>query len=205
MKKVLLAFLVFGMSFSSFAQQVDTIFVGGVAGSASQFAYTPDSLVINLGDTVRWVSASGNMGLHPTTATNPSGAFPNFSIQLNTPVNDWVPTAAGTYEYECSSHVQFGMVGKIVVLNSTGIENNLKTEQVKAFPNPSEGLVQVNFGELSVDQVEVYNLVGQQVFTEAVNGQSQITMNLEALPAGSYFYRVIENDKTIVTKKLIIK
>lgn len=91
-----------------------TIFATVDTIKVSDFAYTPDSITIELGDTVRFVWESG---LHPTISE--TGAWGGFVIKSATPTKDIVLGAAGTYayyDYFSGAPGGVGMSGEIVVI-----------------------------------------------------------------------------------------
>ena len=85
----------------------------------SGLAFTPDSITINLGDTVTFINTGGNHNVNGTTSTFPSNPA-SFGNSLGT---GWtfthVFTVAGTYDYQCDPHVGMGMIGKVIVSPST--------------------------------------------------------------------------------------
>ncbi|MDQ6889005.1 MAG: T9SS type A sorting domain-containing protein [Bacteroidota bacterium] len=94
MKKLLLPFLC-----CLFFQSKATIW----AVSVQNFQFSPATLNVNVGDTVRWNWISGT---HTTTAlTVPAGA-----VLWDAPVSttskkfDYIVTAAGSYSYQCDIH-----------------------------------------------------------------------------------------------------
>ena len=76
--------------------------------SIQGFHYLPDSLTVQVGDTVRWTNAD----LVPHTATARSNDLDSRSIASR---KDWrfVATRAGTYFYACAFHPD--MRGTLVV------------------------------------------------------------------------------------------
>jgi plastocyanin len=108
LKRILLAFiLIFSVAVANAATQTVTL---------SGFTFSPSSFSINLGDTVKWVFVSGT---HTTTSTTiPVGAT-SWNHDINSsPVNTsftYVPSVAGTYNYQCNIHVGFGMIGSFTV------------------------------------------------------------------------------------------
>jgi len=79
----------------------------------------------------------------------------------------------------------------------------LQAENVKVFPNPSAGLINVNIqSDVKVSQINVVNVVGQVVYTEQVP-QTQNTIQLNELPEGIYFVQVISKDTKIV-KRIVL-
>ena len=70
-------------------------------------------------------------------------------------------------------------------------------------PNPTTGLVHVNFADnhLSIRQVEVRNLLGTSVL-ETANPQGN-TLDVSALPAGVYIVRIVTNNGKQEFAKLV--
>jgi hypothetical protein len=59
----------------------------------------------------------------------------------------------------------------------------------RLFPNPASDVVTIeNVGAIS--GIKVYSVTGAIVLDKAVSGQSSVTLNVAALPAGSYLVRV---------------
>ncbi len=80
----------------------------------SNFQFTPSALTINLGDVVKFVWVAGN---HTTTsATIPAGAaaWDEPMTSGNTMYN-YTPSVTGIYNYVCTPHEAFGMIGTITV------------------------------------------------------------------------------------------
>jgi len=88
--------------------------------------FSPNSLTINVGDTVTWTNTAGSHNVNATLGTypgNPEGfgngvAAAPWSFQ-------WVFTIPGAYDYQCDLHASSGMVGVIIVSptpSSTSIE-----------------------------------------------------------------------------------
>ena len=81
----------------------------------SGMAFSPDSITINLGDTVTFINTGGNHNVNGTTATFPSNPA-SFGNSLG---SGWtfthVFTVAGTYDYQCDPHAGMGMIGKVIV------------------------------------------------------------------------------------------
>lgn len=71
--------------------------------SVTNFAFTPSSVTINLGDTMEWTFGNGT---HTTTSTTiPAGAAVwSNSIDASHLKFDYVPTVVGTYNYKCNIH-----------------------------------------------------------------------------------------------------
>jgi plastocyanin len=83
--------------------------------TASDFVFTPNSLSVNLGDTIQWDWITGN---HTTSSlTIPAGAGIWDHALNSQDGNDffrYVPSVAGTYNYQCNIHAGF-MTGSFTV------------------------------------------------------------------------------------------
>ena len=81
----------------------NVISVGGTS-------FSPNSLNVNVGDTVKFVWSNGS---HTTTAVS----VPQGAATWNSPLNSsstsffYVVTVAGTYNFHCNIHYSMGMVG----------------------------------------------------------------------------------------------
>ncbi len=84
----------------------------------SNFAFSPQNLVINAGEEVQWSSQEGTHNVNGSTQSypdnpesfgsgNPALAPWNYTHTFNTP---------GTYQYHCDLHFSMGMTGTITVL-----------------------------------------------------------------------------------------
>lgn len=81
---------------------------------------------------------------------------------------------------------------------------NVNEEVQLIYPNPSPGMVTVE-GAKDLDRVEVYNLGGQLLRTQAkVIINEKMVLNLEDLPDGIYQLRIYTNDKES-THRIVLK
>lgn len=109
------------MFFSAQAQVLHTV-------NSGDFYYSPQTLVINVGDTVKWVNNGGFHNVNFDINTNSGTSFSNPESFSSTPTNNvdmytHVFTIPGTYDYDCSvgQHAANGMVGTIIVNSSTAV------------------------------------------------------------------------------------
>lgn len=89
-------------------------------------------------------------------------------------------------------------VGNIVSSSST---------KVNAFPNPANDQVsfQVSGQDRATASIQLFDIAGNKISEAKLNAASGLLMIETAdLPGGVYFYRLFENNKAIMTQKLII-
>jgi plastocyanin len=119
MKQILLLSLTLIVFFTTYAQvpKVHVVKVG-----SGQF--TPKNIDdVIVGDTIRWEWESGS---HTTTDTGvgPNNILPEGAATWDAPMNATNPvfsykvTVAGAYNYICTPHVEFGMVGSFTASNA---------------------------------------------------------------------------------------
>ncbi|MBQ5457736.1 MAG: T9SS type A sorting domain-containing protein, partial [Bacteroidales bacterium] len=72
---------------------------------------------------------------------------------------------------------------------------------ISIFPNPNNGKFSVNLGENAQSYV-LYDMSGRVVEEKALNGQSVVDFDMN-IAAGTYFIKVINNDKVAVEKIVV--
>ena len=118
------------------------------------------------------------------------------SIQFTAPITDNFKIAFLCY----SDPFQFLLAidDVQVSLIAASVEESA-TASLKAFPNPSTGLITID-GLNDQDFVQVFNLQGQQVtFALVQNGQ----INLSLLPNGSYILKALREEEVLLSRCLI--
>ena len=79
--------------------------------------FDPDTVTINVGETVEWVAVEGRHNVNGSAATYPNNPEPFFSG--NAQQAPWTFThtftTEGSYDYRCDPHALLGMVGHVIV------------------------------------------------------------------------------------------
>jgi hypothetical protein len=90
-----------------------------------------------------------------------------------------------------------------------GIQSNTSTASISnAYPNPANDRVSFNYNLQQSDagSVIIRNLLGSVVKETALtSGPGKITFNTGDLADGVYFYSLIANGQTVLSKKLVVK
>ena len=82
-------------------------------------------------------------------------------------------------------------------MGTVAVNEVFVAENVAVYPNPTEGLLNINMTTLSTQDVKVvvYNAMGQIVKTEKFNklasGSNNLTLNLESAETGIYMVEVM--------------
>jgi plastocyanin len=181
---------------------------------ATGMTFIPSQLTATVGDSIKWQWIDG---IHNTISTSvPSGA-----ASWNAPLDDthttfiYVLTTAGAYNYECSFHVAFGMVGSINA-NPIGIINQNseiphKYQLFQNYPNPFNPSTQIRF-DLPVGgytKVTIYDLIGNELLN-LVNenleaGKFSVTWDASNYPSGLYFYKITSGSYSATKKMMLVK
>ena len=71
--------------------------------------------------------------------------------------------------------------------------------EVNLYPNPTSGVISIqNNSALPIENVEVYSITGQKVLTS-----TSTKIDLSALNSGIYFVKLIAQEGTSITKKVV--
>ena len=97
-------------------------------------------------------------------------------------------TATGDYEQGFS----------IKVTENTGIDD-ISANQISIYPNPTTGKLIINNGELMIENVKIFDIIGNIVEVYSCGRSNETEINISHLPAGIYYLRV--NDRTVKVVK----
>ena len=107
--------------------------------SVTSNVFTPSSLTINVGDTVIWTNTQGSHNVNGTTDDYPNNPE-SFGNNVGSGwTYEFVFNTAGSYEYQCDPHVNFGMTGTITV-NEVMQENTLTVNFTGMTPHAGQDL-----------------------------------------------------------------
>jgi hypothetical protein len=90
---------------------------------------------------------------------------------------------------------------------TTSIGTSTRDFDVVLYPNPSEGIINLdllNSQGNEAMQLEVYNVLGALVHTEAISNNTNHTVDLTRLVKGVYFLKIF-NEQNLVKSKVIIR
>lgn len=175
--------------------------------TVADFAFSPSSMTVNVGDTVRWTWVSG---FHTTTSTNiPAGAV-SWNQQINNASIsfDYEVLAAGDYFYECSIHSN--MMGSFTAVNPAALINAPGTAYIETRGNPASEFVKINYS-LPFSQslmLTIYNVLGNSVKSVFLGtqpaGEGEKLIATGDLPDGIYFFR-FEGQQIRFTRKIVLQ
>lgn len=155
-------------------------------------------ITIELGDTVQWLPLDVPQMVHTITSTNiPVGALP-FDQIWQAPADtffQYIPLEIGLYEYECTPHIQFGMIGSVnVIAGTTSINDfDLISNESLIYPNPATNYIYFTEPS-SASTFKIYNLKGETILKGVANGP----IDISSLLTGIYFTEIIGDKPRIM-------
>jgi plastocyanin len=182
-----------------------TIWIVNNAGTT----FTPDTIIINLGDTVNFVLGSVHNSREVSEASwnaNNNTALPG---GFETPTGGGIVLPAqlgvGNHYYVCVPHASMGMKGVIIVRNLTEIKvENLKEINISVFPNPTIGKFNLTIEDSQNKEnydLEIYNIQGQLIYHSNVT-ETKLEIDLNNQLNGIYFIRIYYGE-TVINKKIM--
>ncbi len=209
MKKVyllLVTFLLLFLAGNAFSQTLHNVEV-------TNFVFTPNMLIITVGDTVRWTNV---LGLHNVVADDNS--FTSGAPSSAPWVYDFVFTTAGVNPYYCFVHGDpggSGMSGVITVENPTSVNDDEITvedfELKQNYPNPFNPSTNISFviPTSGLVNLKVFNILGNEITTllseQLLAGEHTVPFNAAGLSSGIYFYSLTVNNFTKTKEMVLLK
>lgn len=209
--------------FSAFALYSGVALSTTVTIINSGFTFSPDTVTINVGDSVEFVIASNHKVEEVSQASwnaNGSTALPGFSTGFSGGLVLPADLTIGTHYYVCVPHASMGMKGVIIVQTPTGLAENQEQTGISIYPNPSNGRFNLSPGQpepVSGSQmlkqvqhdISIYNIRGEKVYTSTLSpfsngGAVGESIDISNQAKGIYFVKFY-NGQTVLTKKIILE
>lgn len=135
-----------------------------------------------------------------------TGGIPEGGTYTGTGVTDNVfdPAAAGegnhtiTYTYSFEGTDDLTCDFTITVTDNSGIFN-ATNENIEVYPNPTNGLLHLNFESTEYRKIEILSLTGQ-IIKETSSDSDKTKLDLSELAEGTYFVRIKTEDNVSVIK-----
>jgi PKD repeat protein len=139
------------------------------------------------GSTFWWDFGDGNF----STLTNPDNVY---SIDGTYTVCLTITDSCGT-DTTCQN----------ITISGLGVNEHYNNQNVTIFPNPfsDHTIIQIENGKGNYT-VELYDITGRMVTSENYKNTNTLTIDRKSLEAGTYLYRIVQNNSTIVSGKLMV-
>ncbi len=170
----------------------------------TNFSFTPSTLEIAQGDTVRWMNAGGSHSVDGNAFDFPFNPMP-FGNEIS--ADAWTYQVAfdqqGVHNYKCGQHSS--MTGMINVSDALSIDQSGGNDfGVDCFPNPAVDEISFKWSDPSERAkaiVRLYDATGKDSFNASfANGEK---INISGLAAGFYTFRLQLGSKTKVGRLVV--
>lgn len=147
----------------------------------------------------------------------------NGSLDITFGTNGKVTTEFGNEEYGLSVAIQSD--GKIVLVGymnisagslsvfaiaryigglTTDINENIPENILIIYPNPSNGIIELSNTKYKIQNLKVYDVIGQEILTQVQNSQ-HINIDLSTQNKGIYFVKLTDENNNVVDKKIVLQ
>jgi len=76
---------------------------------------------------------------------------------------------------------------------------------INAYPTPATDVINFDYTVNGSAMVVIYNMLGQEMMRDELNGNGKVRMNVSDLSSGVYFYSLVVNGRTEKSSKLVIR
>ncbi len=119
--------------------------------------------------------------------------IPNFATVALTSVGNYLLFISGNEMYS------------LLVSSSVGINDELNTKNIATiYPNPSKGIFQIKNDGLEISAIEIYNLLGEKIYSSNKTSSSNFTIDISNQSKGIYFVKIYAGEKSY-TNKIIVQ
>lgn len=89
---------------------------------------------------------------------------------------------------------------------STGLseKTDLPSNSASIYPNPSKGIFQISSNESQITNIEIYNLLGEEMYTSTKPIEKKCIIDISNQPKGIYFVKIYE-EEILYTQKIVIQ
>jgi len=159
--------------------------------------------------------------LSPTTGTGGNGSTYVETINWTAPtgwtgiISIWAALNAVNNNDTCDPGDLWNTNHIVITQGPAGIDEITDNKDVKVYPNPCNGMFTISIKnyELGIrKQVEVYNLMGEEVYSQSNISQgdpfgqnSTFNIDLGHQPAGIYLYKVTSENSSALSGKIIVQ
>lgn len=108
------------------------------------------------------------------------------------------------YDVTCSK-VNWYILKNCFSYSSMAVENNEINPSFSVYPNPNYGAFSLRGIPQNADKIEIYNHIGQLVYTENAASKETIDINLSNKAAGLYMISISLTDNNRINQKVIVQ
>ena len=111
-------------------------------------------------------------------------------------------------EFHVSEMSEWEFLNEVVERADCGIlldVNNIAASETHIYPNPTTGILNFDWTQAVDLKMDVYNIYGQGMLHQEINGESHHETDLSYMPEGNYFIVLRDGEGNASTSKILIK
>lgn len=162
--------------------------------AATDIAYIPGTSTVVSGNSAgtvglgsRYSLDNGVTWINIDTVPHGTLAFLNSSLGFSANLNT-SPTVGGIFKFSG------------IPLSAPSFEGK---KNISAYPNPTNGFMQINSEKSLIKEITIFDLLGKQVYNSKFTALSKVNLDLKSLSNGVYFLRVTSDAGNTETMKII--
>lgn len=176
---------------------VEVIDGNGCSITQSYTVDEPANPIIVNGTVINATSPTGTDGSIDVTVTGGSSPY-TFDWSNASTGEDLSGIAPGVYTVEVTDDNNCSASATFTVSFSVGVDEEL-VANLNLYPNPASNVLNIQAGSATVRSVEVFNMVGQTVYSQQFN-TSSAQIDVTSFSTGMYMIR-LDIDGKVVTKR----
>jgi PKD repeat protein len=128
----------------------------------------------------------------------------NFSA-LQDPTNNYLANGTYTVCLTITDSCGTDSTCQDITISGLSINEHYNNQNVIVFPNPftDHTVIQMENGNGNYT-VELYDITGRMVRSESYKNTNSLTINRKSLEVGTYLFRIVQNNGTIASGKLMV-
>jgi hypothetical protein len=168
-----------------------------------------DSKVNNNSVQLHWESSTESSFIRGYHVYRDNVRITNELLTATTYLDENLPI--GAYDYYVKTYYMEGCISDtsnhVAETIELGVKELKELDGVRVFPNPTTGELTIDNGELTINNVEVFDVYGRKQKAESrkentSHSSSLTSINISHLHAGIYFVRIL-TEQGVVTKKVV--
>ncbi|MEM9984014.1 MAG: T9SS type A sorting domain-containing protein [Bacteroidota bacterium] len=169
-----------------------------------------DRIILAASDDGNWAVNDGNVGVEGMDADLNSQPFSHTRVYEVEPGTQTFSAVAHNY-VETEGNGTASIYGSLTVIfvpdNTTGLFASSDVSALKAYPNPTQGVVHLDLPAMPAGQAQTITVLGAsgQIYKQEVLAPSPSRIDLDGLPAGLYFIQVRNKDANTLQQARVVK
>jgi hypothetical protein len=207
-KLLFLAITVFAFSTTKAQTLTNLVFQSTITATETKVTLKFDYAGVVAGDTFEWQLfkaladgspdwGSGRNIAYKTAIVPPKVGTGTETIEFdvyNTPVVGEIFTWTGKITLGSnSSDVGYNNTGNLVTISNTASVNDFNNLRIGVYPNPSSDFINISNDNLSIKNVQIYNVIGKKVADVNVQNNETIKIDISNFSIGIYLVSTDNN------------